>query len=255
MLRFLFASSLTILFALTVLPSIAQQSVLLTNSPLIGAAAETIEHKANDSTSTSSVVVPVTLDNALVLAGTEWKQWNVVENFAFEKDRGTLTMIADVNALHPYFRDRIRQLIADCKAKGIELAIVESFRTHAKQNEYRGMGKAYTNSTGGKSKHQYGLAVDVVPMVNNKPVWDNRALWLKVGATGEKLGLRWGGRWKSPYDPAHFEWAGGLTAVNLAAGQSPLVPQEEYPCIDEDLATLRMYWKEWEVQQSAETRR
>ena len=34
----------------------------------------------------------------------------------------------------------------------------------------KGMGRKYTNSAGGKSKHQYGLAVDVVPIVNGTAV-------------------------------------------------------------------------------------
>ena len=135
---------------------------------------------------------------------TGWKQWSFVENFAFGKDRGAMSMITDLEALHPYFRDRIKTLIANCRAKGIELAVVESYRTHAKQNEYKVMGSKYTSSGAGRSKHQYGLAVDLVPIVDSVAVWDNKALWLKVGVEGEKLGLRWGGRWRKPYDPGHF---------------------------------------------------
>lgn len=184
-----------------------------------------------------------------------WKQWSIVENYSFGKDRGTLTMITDLNALHPYFRDQVRQLILNCRAKGIELAIVETFRTHAKQNEYKGMGRKYTNSAGGKSKHQYGLAVDLVPVVNGQAVWDNPVLWKKVGVAGEKLGLRWGGRWKKPYDPAHFEWTGGLSSTHLSIGIFPSIPQDHYPCVDEDLAILRKYWSEWETFQGSMTRR
>ena len=184
-----------------------------------------------------------------------WRQWTIVENYAFGKDRGTLSMITDLNALHPYFRDKVKQLIIQCEKKGIQLAVVETFRTHAKQNEYKSMGKKYTNTPGGRSKHQYGLAVDVVPIVNGKPVWNNSVLWRKVGATGEKLGLRWGGRWKRPYDPAHFEWTGGLTSVHLSSGALPAVPAEKYPCIDEDVDLLRKSWNEWESVQGATTRR
>ncbi len=194
---------------------------------------------------------PFTADEMLP----EWKSWQVVENFTYGKDRGTLTMIADLNALHPYFRDKVAELIRVCKSKGIELAIVETFRTHAKQNEYKGMGRNYTNSGGGKSKHQYGLAVDVVPIVNGKAVWDNVVLWRRVGVVGERLGLRWGGRWKHPYDPGHFEWTGGLASVHLAAGMLPRVPADKYPCLEEDIVTLREYWKEWETLQSATTRK
>jgi peptidoglycan L-alanyl-D-glutamate endopeptidase CwlK len=181
---------------------------------------------------------------------TEWNDWSVVENYAFGKNRGSLTMVADLRALHPFFRDRVTELIRQCSVKGITVAVVETFRTHAKQNEYKTMGGKYTNSAGGRSKHQYGLAVDIVPMVDGKPQWDNQALWRKVGIIGESLGLRWGGRWKRPYDPAHFEWSGGLTTTHLASGMLPAISDEEYPCIHEDMETLRVRWKEWETFQS-----
>jgi len=186
-----------------------------------------------------------------------WKNWSYVENYSFGKDRGGLPMIADLSALHPFFRDRIIELINICKNKGIELAIVETYRTHAKQHEYKTMGKKYTSSGAGRSKHQYGLAIDVVPIVDSVAVWDNAALWRKIGVAGEKLGLHWGGRWRKPYDPGHFEWTGGLTSTNLGAGSLPAVPKSDvhYPCLEEDLKLLRKYWSEWEISQSSLTRK
>lgn len=186
-----------------------------------------------------------------------WKGWSYVENFAFGKDRGGMPMITDLNALHPFFRDKIKSLIDMCEAKGIQLAVVETYRTHAKQHEYKTMGKKYTNSGAGKSKHQYGLAVDLVPMLNNTAVWDNAALWRKVGVAGEKLGLRWGGRWKKPYDPGHFEWTGGLGTSDLHSGELPPVPNadEHYPCLEEDIMQLRKSWTEWELSQSSLSRK
>lgn len=186
-----------------------------------------------------------------------WKTWTLVENYSFGKDRGDLPMITELNSLHPFFRDKVKELIRICKSKGIELAVVEAYRTHAKQHEYKVMGKKYTSSGAGRSKHQYGLAVDLVPIIDSVAVWDNVALWKKIGTVGEKLGLRWGGRWKKPYDPGHFEWTGGLTSVHLTAGILPAIPHvdEVYPCIDEDIKQLRKYWTAWETSQSALTRK
>jgi hypothetical protein len=185
-----------------------------------------------------------------------WKNWSFVENFAFGKNRGDLPMITDLNSLHPFFRDRVIELIDACRRKGIELAIVETYRTPSKQHEYKSMGKKYTSSGAGRSKHQYGLAIDLVPIVDSVAVWDNAALWRKIGVTGEKLGLRWGGRWRKPYDPGHFEWTGGSSTYNLVAGEFPRVPHmEHYPCLEEDLRILRKYWSEWEVSQSSLTRK
>jgi hypothetical protein len=186
-----------------------------------------------------------------------WKDWNYVENHAFGKNRGDIHMIADVDALHPYFRDKIQMLISMCKAKGIELAFVETYRTPAKQAEYKNMGRKYTRSGAGKSKHQYGLAVDVVPIVNGEAQWHNLALWKKIGTTGERLGLRWGGRWRYPFDPGHFEWTGGLSTVDLANGRKPYIPKVDqlYPCLDEDIKLLKKYWAAWETEQSSIARK
>lgn len=182
-----------------------------------------------------------------------WKQWQLVENFRYGKDRGNIPMIADLNSLHPYFRDRITELVEVCKKQGIELAVVESYRTHAKQAEYFGMGRKYTRSKGGNSKHQYGLAVDVVPIVDGNAVWEDHALWRKIGVNGERLGLRWGGRWRAPYDPAHFEWSGGITTTQLAKGLLPSIPRSHaslYPCLEDDIKKLQDSWEAWETEQS-----
>lgn len=185
-----------------------------------------------------------------------WNDWRLVNNFAFGKDRGGLPMIADLKSLHPYFRDKIYKLIELCQKKGIELAVVESYRTKAKQAEYYSMGKKYTQSKGGKSKHQYGLAVDLVPIINGEPKWDDKALWRRIGVIGENLGLRWGGRWRSIYDPAHFEWTGGLSTYHLEKGIYPAPPNpQHYPCLEEDLEELKKSWNEWETEQSSFARK
>lgn len=205
-----------------------------------------------DTTRTITAALKPALDPEL-----EWKRWQIVENFTYGKDRGSLPMIADLKSLHPFFRDKIVELIKRCEAQGIELAVVESFRTHAKQAEYFGMGRKYTRSKGGKSKHQYGLAVDVVPIVDSVAVWDNVALWKKIGVAGEKLGLRWGGRWRAPYDPAHFEWTGGISTTQLASGVQPMLPKaiaEHYPCLDEEVQQLQKYWELWETEQAVTAR-
>lgn len=179
-----------------------------------------------------------------------WLNWKTVENFSFGKDRGNLPMIADLNALHPYFRDRVLQLINLCKEKGIQLEVVETYRTHAKQREYKMMGRRYTRTPPGYSRHQYGLAVDVVPVINNVPQWNNYQLWRKVGLIGEKLGFRWGGRWRYLYDPGHFEWGAFADLRKLSQGQFPPTPVAyQYPCLEEDLRLLRLRWKSLDAHQ------
>jgi hypothetical protein len=186
-----------------------------------------------------------------------WRNWKSVGNYTFDKNRGDIPMITDLNSLHPYFRDKIIELIIKCKAKGIELAVVEGYRTRAKQSEYQSLGKKFTRTGAGKSKHQYGLAVDLVPIVNGKAQWHNKALWLKIGVVGERLGLRWGGRWRKLYDPGHFEWTGGLEPEDLIAGKSPIIPKqdERYPCLLHDLNLLNKFWTSLETEQASTARK
>lgn len=205
--------------------------------------------------STQALVVSEPELNIVMDTVNGWRNWRTIKNYAYGKDRGEMPMIVELDALHPYFRDKIIQLINDCRRQGIELSVVESYRTYAKQQEYKSMGAKYTRSGAGKSKHQYGMAVDLVPVVDSIAVWDNVALWKKIGVTGEKLGLRWGGRWKRPYDPGHFEWTGGTTTTQLAVGKQPAISEDLYPCMGEDLKLLQKYWKEWELSQSSFARK
>ncbi len=185
-----------------------------------------------------------------------WKRWDVVDNYSFGPDRGNIAMITDLQSLHPYFRDKVIELIRICKSKGIKLAIVETYRTPTKQNEYKSKGRKYTRVGPGQSKHQYGLAVDVVAVIGSKTQWRNIALWRKVGVIGERLGLHWGGRWRRLFDPGHFEWTGGLGVHSLAQGIFPTLPKSEnYPCLDDDLRELQRHWKAWQIQQSEMARK
>ena len=58
------------------------------------------------------------------------------------------------------------------------------------------------------SKHQDGIAFDVVPMIRSQrlvPQWASPH-WKKLGLIGEHLGLKWGGRWQGKQrDRPHFE--------------------------------------------------
>jgi len=186
----------------------------------------------------------------------QWKKWALVENYSFGKNRGTIPMIADLQSLHPYFRDKVMELVRACRGKGIEIAVVETYRTHAKQKEYTSMGRRYTRAKAGHSKHQYGMAVDIVALKDSVPQWNNIALWRKIGVMGERLGLRWGGRWRRPFDPAHFEWTGGTGTYYLSQGNFPPVPKPSlYPCIADDLKELKRHWKAWESEQASIARK
>jgi len=53
-----------------------------------------------------------------------------------------------------------------------------------------------THAAPGQSLHNYGLALDCVPMDNGKPAWaEDAPSWLHYGAMAKQAGLAWAGDW------------------------------------------------------------
>lgn len=115
-----------------------------------------------------------------------------------------------LNDLAPAFRPLAVELLARCVEAGYPVIIVDTLRTPAEQADCLARGVSWTTH----SKHLDGKAIDIAPYEHyvlhgeNKIDWDaSDPIWLKLGAIGEALGLKWGGRFKLPAkpDPGHFE--------------------------------------------------
>ena len=112
------------------------------------------------------------------------------------------------------------------KDSPVDFTITEGLRTVERQKHLYAQGRTtpgikVTQKDGVKSKsnHQakadgFGHAVDLYPYYNgevqvtDKDVIPKLKLVAKhIKATATKLGLKitWGGDWKTPYDPPHFE--------------------------------------------------
>lgn len=125
---------------------------------------------------------------------------------------------------------RALNLIHECKALGVDLAVTCTYRDAAAQEELYAQGrtadgKIVTNARAGQSYHQYRVAFDVVPLRNGKPVWGTAGadgeLWQRIGEIGEAQGLEWAGRWKRFREFPHFQFTGGLTLADFQAGKTP----------------------------------
>lgn len=115
---------------------------------------------------------------------------------------------------------KARTMIRICRDEGIDLLVTSTLRDFESQNALYAQGrtspgKIVTNARGGSSFHNYGVAFDVVPLVNGKPNWDDEELWQKIGEIGEDCGLEWAGRWASFKEMAHFQDTGGQTLAQL----------------------------------------
>ena len=101
-----------------------------------------------------------------------------------------------------------------------ELRVTSTFRDYEYQTFLYAQGRTrpgsiVTNAKAGQSWHNFQVALDVVPMINGKAVWDNAPLWKDIGEIGQECGLEWGGAWKRFIDKPHFQDTGGLDLAQL----------------------------------------
>jgi peptidoglycan L-alanyl-D-glutamate endopeptidase CwlK len=128
--------------------------------------------------------------------------------------------------LLPVVQRKAERMIAAARAEDIDLLVTSTYRDCASQNALYALGrtkpgKIVTNAKCGQSYHQYRVAFDVVPIEGGKAIWNNTALWKRVGALGKQFGLEWAGDWKTFKEYPHFQYTGGLTRKQLAAGMVP----------------------------------
>jgi peptidoglycan L-alanyl-D-glutamate endopeptidase CwlK len=112
--------------------------------------------------------------------------------------------------MHPDFSQRLLLAFRIMKEKhGYEMALLEGYRSPARQDMLANMGSAVTNARAFQSWHQYGLAADCAFLRDGKLVISERDPWAMrgyqlYGEVAESLGLTWGGRW-AMMDLGHTE--------------------------------------------------
>ena len=129
----------------------------------------------------------------------------------------------DLDKMHPWLVYKLKLLLKHCNENGIYLIITEGFRTKEYQDSLYAKGrtkpgKVVTNAKGStySSQHMWGIAFDIA-INDSKLLYDNATI-KKVAkiAKSKKVGLSWGGDWKSIVDTPHFylrKW--GSTTAKL----------------------------------------
>jgi len=128
--------------------------------------------------------------------------------------------------LTPDTRDKAKALIAGCLLEGIDIVVTSTYRDFESQAALYAQGRTtpgarVTKAGPGKSFHNYRVALDVVPIVNGKAIWNDDDLWARVGAVGELADLEWGGSWPRFVDKPHFQNTGGKTIAEFMAEGEP----------------------------------
>lgn len=119
-------------------------------------------------------------------------------------------MSRDISLLHPKLKAICQTFIAECKKQGLIVGISETFRTKAEQDALYAQGRTapgsiVTNARYPYSAHCWGVAFDIYRNDGKGAYNDNDGWFAKCGTVGKKLGLFWGGDFRSFTDKPHFE--------------------------------------------------
>lgn len=102
--------------------------------------------------------------------------------------------------LEPSFAAKVRTLMRTLAAEGRPVQLLEGYRSPERQAQLAAQGPAVTRASAYQSLHQWGLAADLVPLVEGRPCFDTRRVevaltYERLGHHARILGLRWGGVW------------------------------------------------------------
>ena len=129
--------------------------------------------------------------------------------------------IEKINSFHPDFRNKLKNEYLEINnqlPKGVRLRFTHVLRTIQEQNDLFAQGRTkaghiVTNAKGGQSIHNYGLAFDIVILLDEdkngtfeKAVW-NGTHFNTVVKYFKNKGYEWGGDWKFK-DAPHFQIKG-----------------------------------------------
>ena len=145
--------------------------------------------------------------------------------------------IERIQLLHPKLRKEAAEIYAEICAALTGRAMCRfsyTLRTFAEQDKLYAKGRTapggiVTKARGGLSYHNYGLAIDIVLIIDadgdgkhEKAAWDmrtdfdgdGRADWMEVVQIFKSYGWTWGGDWKFADGP-HFEKTFGYSVRQL----------------------------------------
>jgi peptidoglycan L-alanyl-D-glutamate endopeptidase CwlK len=119
--------------------------------------------------------------------------------------------------LHPLFQPEAEEFLDELDEAGIPHVVTCTRRSIHEQREAYEQGRTkpgriVTNAGPGESPHNYGLGMDVYPLIHGKlctafPEGDQVSdpIWQRFGAIAKRCGLVWGGDFKLK-DACHVEY-------------------------------------------------
>lgn len=147
--------------------------------------------------------------------------------------------------LFPKFGILVEKLLDKGRQKGLRLLLVYGLRTFKEQEELYAKGRTapgaiITKAPPGKSWHNYGLAVDIAVIENNRWISNTDERWDILREIADGLGFDPVISW----DKAHFQKSYGLKINDLYNFYQNLKSQNK-----DDREIIQSIWKSflWEV--------
>lgn len=144
--------------------------------------------------------------------------------FSGEGGVGYQSADRDWSKLDSDFRQTVLRLLMRLEQRGVRMTLVEGYRSPARQDLLADGDKLVTRARGFESRHQFGLAVDLAPMIDGQLLISERdgraaAAYEVLGEEAEAMGLIWGGRW-SFRDLMHVEAPGVIRENKVVRNES-----------------------------------
>lgn len=150
-----------------------------------------------------------------------------------------------IQTFHPQYREWLKELYLEANnkllPKGIRLRFTHVLRTIEEQNKLYNQRPKVTNAKGGESIHNYGLAFDIVILLDkdNNGTFEsisyvNDKYWLRIVEFFKSKGFKWGGDFKSFKDTPHFELSKGRTWRDFKAMKTYTKDGLTYPILPND---------------------
>ena len=117
-----------------------------------------------------------------------------------------------IKKLDPRIRCIVKTIINRAeKELGLQVRVSQGLRTIEEQNALYAKGPSVTKAKGGQSYHNYGLAFDMVLIINKKAYWRENE-FRKVAEIAREYNGEWGGNWSSKSkDFPHIQFTFGKT--------------------------------------------
>ncbi len=131
--------------------------------------------------------------------------------------------VSDVRLLEPTFRAAVAAIVADALAEGVQLRVLETYRSQELQEAYYERGATQLRHVG---VHHYGLAADLGIIVGGQVNW--KADYSILARLAAKHGVVSGADWGMPDRPHSFRDYDHVQRIAVS-DQPRLFSQEWYP--------------------------